>query len=236
MSYTLRLIKRRIRECLWGQPIVRHCPICGWKGRQFLPGGARDKLRYDALCPQCSSLERQRLAFLVAKECADLDYSRTLHVAPERLLADWLKDRSGEYVSIDIESRAMLQMDITDLQFEDGKWTLVWASHVMEHIEDDGKAISEIHRVLAPGGAAFVQVPMWKTLTFEDPEKRDPDSRRKLYHQADHVRLYGMDIVDRFESAGFSSTIYRAQDFGPDRLLTHGLSFASTDEVFVFRK
>jgi hypothetical protein len=81
-----------------------------------------------------------------------------------------------------------------------------------------------------------IQVPIWVQRTFEDQTKRTPKERLEAFYQSDHVRLYGLDIVERFEEAGFSSCTYRARDFGPEVLLESGLSFASTNEVFLFKK
>ena len=130
----------------------------------------------------------------------------------------------------------MAKMDVTDLKLDDNSQSLFWASHVMEHVIDDRKAISEINRVLAPGGKVLIQVPIWCFETFEDPSVTTPEKRLELFYQEDHVRLYGLDIMDRFREQGFKAELYRAQDFGPTPLLQHGLSFASTDEVFIFTK
>jgi len=219
-----------------GRPARRTCPICNWSGRQFAPGGASNKRRFDSRCPRCGSVERQRLAYMVATRCRTLDYSRVLHVAPERELSKWLRSMSQQYLSIDLYSRAMARMDITALDLDDNSQTLVWVSHVLEHVADDRKAIAEIHRVLAPRGVAFIQVPIWRIETFEDFTVSTPEERLSKFFHLTHVRLYGLDITDRFEAAGFSSEIYRAQDFGPEPLLQYGLSFASTNEVFVFQK
>jgi SAM-dependent methyltransferase len=214
----------------------RNCPICSWSGRQFATGGASHKARLDCRCPNCGSSERHRLAYLVASTRVELDYSSVLHVAPERELQKFIQGRSADYLSIDLYKPAMAKMDVTALDLPDGSKTLVWISHVLEHVERDDLAIAEIHRVLKPGGVAFVQVPIWREKTFEDFSVRTPEGRLKAFYQTDHVRLYGLDIAERFERAGFESTIFRAQDFGPEKLLLHGLSFASTNEVFVFRK
>lgn len=130
----------------------------------------------------------------------------------------------------------MAQMDITHLQLEDKSQSLVWVSHVLEHVVDDQKAISEIYRVLDWGGVAFIQVPMWKTQTFEDLSLSTPEERLKYFYQPDHGRLYGLDIVDRFENERFSTRVFKAQDFGPDLVVKHRLSFVFTNEVFVLEK
>jgi predicted SAM-dependent methyltransferase len=216
--------------------VRRECPICGWRGHAFSEGGASHKLRYDCRCPKCRSAERHRLAFMVAESLSDLDFSAVLHVAPERGLSNYLRAKATEYLSIDLHNEAMARMDITALDLPDHSQSLVWISHVLEHIEDDFAAISEMHRVLRPSGVAFVQVPIWRTVTYEDASITDQSDRLRHFFQKDHVRLYGLDIVERFESNGFTASVHRAQDFGPEALLRYGLSFASTDEVFVFRK
>ena len=214
----------------------RECPICGWRGTQFARGGGPNKMRFDCLCPKCRAVERHRLAYLVVESLDDLDFSKTLHVAPEKQIEDYLRQKSTDYLSIDLYRSAMRKMDVTALDLEDSSRSLIWVSHVLEHVEDDAKAISEFYRVLSRPGAAIVQVPIWRNTTYEDSSISSPAARNRAFYQTDHVRLYGLDIVERFEAQGFVSTIHRAQDFGPDLLLKHGLSFASTDEVFVFRK
>jgi SAM-dependent methyltransferase len=236
MKHILKPMKRKLSQIFKASQTVRHCPICDWSGRQFAPGGPANKRRFDSRCPNCGSLERHRLAFLVAEKCANLDYSSVIHVAPEKELSKWLRSKSDNYLSIDLYAKAMAKMDITDLKLEDDSQTLIWASNVLEHIENDRKAISELYRVLAPNGIAYIQVPIWRTSTFEDFSRSMPEERLELFYQKDHVRLYGLDIIERFEQAGFSSAIYRAQDFGPEVLLQNGLSFVSTNEVFVFQK
>jgi SAM-dependent methyltransferase len=73
----------------------------------------------------------------------------------------------------------------------------------LEHIPDDGKAISEIYRVLKPSGTAVIMVPTRGEHTVEDREVTDPAEREKLYGQADHVRIYGRDFPNRLEKKGF---------------------------------
>lgn len=214
----------------------RSCPICSWKGKQFSIGGASSKVRFDCICPRCGSAERHRLAYMVATSKLDLDYSSVLHVAPERALKKFLQSRSDDYLSIDLCNPAMIKMDITELELDDQTKSLVWISHVLEHIERDDLAISEIYRVLIPSGIAFVQVPIWRETTFEDSSIKSAQGRTESFFQRDHVRLYGLDIMDRFKLVGFDGILIRAQDFGPEKVLEHGLSFVSTNEVFIFRK
>ncbi len=45
------------------------------------------------------------------------------------------------------------------LPFEDGSFELVWASEVIEHIGDTARCLSEVRRVLVPGGRLLVTTP-----------------------------------------------------------------------------
>ena len=55
----------------------------------------------------------------------------------------------------------------THLPFRQGAFDAVVASDVLEHIEDDLAAVSEIARVLRPGGAAIISVPAHQWLFSE---------------------------------------------------------------------
>ncbi|MFA6011590.1 MAG: class I SAM-dependent methyltransferase [Desulfobacteraceae bacterium] len=54
---------------------------------------------------------------------------------------------------------AFTTADITRLPFKDNEFDLVICSEVMEHIPDEGKAASELLRVLKPGHDLVVSVP-----------------------------------------------------------------------------
>lgn len=45
------------------------------------------------------------------------------------------------------------------LPFDDGEFTLVWASEVLEHVADTGSWLSEVRRVMAPGARLLLTTP-----------------------------------------------------------------------------
>jgi ubiquinone/menaquinone biosynthesis C-methylase UbiE len=81
-------------------------------------------------------------------------------------------------------------VDLQHLPFADGTYDFVFASHVLEHIPDDEKAISEIRRILKPNGIAILPVPIVAEKTIEYPEPNP--------HESYHVRAPGMDYFDKY--------------------------------------
>jgi len=219
----------------------RHCPICDWTGQAFLMFGTPPNRRFDAACPRCGSLERQRLGWLVLKDVLEQTGLaekgvEVLHVAPEVCIEAALRTYADAYLSIDLTDRGMEIMDVTDIRLDDGSRDVVWCSHVLEHVPEDGKAISEFHRVLRPGGVALLQVPVWGETTDEDPTVDDPMERLRRFHQRDHVRAPGDDYAQRMRDAGFEVTVVHTRDFPPEQVSRQGLDYYCTNDVFVCRK
>jgi SAM-dependent methyltransferase len=132
-----------------------------------------------------------------------------LHVGPASSVRGWLVTfPTVHYVSVDLNSPlADVKGDITELPFADHSYDLIVCLHVLEHVQEDRKAISELFRVLRPGGTAVIQVPPSPfEETLEDPTVTDPAERERRYGQYDHVRLCGSDYLERLEEPGFSVT------------------------------
>jgi ubiquinone/menaquinone biosynthesis C-methylase UbiE len=142
---------------------------------------------------------------------------KILHIAPEPCLADLIqKMEQVEYLSIDLYNKnAMMKMDITDISFSDESFDLIICSHVLEHIPDDRKAMRELRRILKLTGKALILVPIKSNITYEDPTIVDPLEREKFFGQVDHVRLYGPDVQNRLEEAGFKVTQLSTGDLVP---------------------
>lgn len=185
------------------------CPVCGSHFRKFLPYG-RLKSRSNALCPHCLSLERHRIIWIYLREKTNFFTAdqKMLHIAPELCFIDRFEAMNNlEYITADIESPlAKIKMDIHDIPMDDDSFDVIFCNHVLEHVEDDFKALDEIKRVLKPGGWAILQIPFFYPLaetTFEDNTITDPREREIAFGQDDHVRMYGKDYGDRLASVGF---------------------------------
>ncbi len=187
------------------------CPISGTTYRKFLPYG-RNPARPNALCPDSLSLERHRLMWLFLKNKTNFFSAslKVLHIAPEHCFINRFEAMKNlEYITADIESPlAKVKMDIHEIPFADNTFDVSFCNHVMEHVEDDIRAMSEIRRVLKPGGWAIIQSPLdlERETTYEDPSITSPAERERIFGQNDHVRVYGKDYKKRLERAGFDVT------------------------------
>jgi SAM-dependent methyltransferase len=98
----------------------------------------------------------------------------------------------------------VLQGDATRLPFADNTFDRVVTSEVLEHIQNDVNAISELHRVLKPGGTLGVTVPTWW------PEKINwmlSDEYHAPKSVGGHVRIYSAtELKAKLRSAGLDVT------------------------------
>ena len=153
--------------------------------------------------------------FLQAKTNFFSQKLNILHIAPEPCFMDRFEKQHREgYITADLESPlAKVKMDIHHIPFEENKFDVVLCNHVLEHVEDDIKAMSEIRRVLKTGGWSIMQVPFFSPvpeITFEDNAIVDPRAREKAFGQDDHVRKFGKDYKQRIERSGM---VAEANDF-----------------------
>jgi SAM-dependent methyltransferase len=143
--------------------------------------------RAGARCPVCWAGSRTRLVWLYLQRVSGLlDYAH----AP-----------------------GLVQLDLLALPYPEATFDAILANHVLEHVEDDRAAMSEILRALRPGGLALLQVPIALGLktTREDPAARTPEARERVHGQRDHVRLYANDYPDRLRAVGFEVHAWRPE-------------------------
>jgi len=186
-------------------------PISGKTYRKILPYG-RLQSRPNALAPHSLSLERHRLIWLYLKNRTDFftNPKRVLHIAPEFCFIKPFKNlKNLDYVTGDLISPwADVKMNVQAIPFPDSTFDVVICNHVLEHVDDDTKAMRELLRVMKPGGFGIFQVPLDYSIdvTLEDKSINTPELREKYYKQRDHLRLYGKDYAQRLRGVGFEVT------------------------------
>ncbi|MEN8186584.1 MAG: methyltransferase domain-containing protein [Bacteroidota bacterium] len=184
-------------------------PIDGKSFKKFLPYGYGEQ-RPNVLSPSTLSLERHRLLWLYLKNETTFftKPKKVLHMAPEQcFLPLFKKQKNLDYTTADLYSPIVdVKADILDLPFENNSFDIVFCNHVLEHIEDDIKAMAELYRVLKPGGMGIFQIPQDLSLdtTYEDFSITSPEERTKHFGQYDHVRVYGKDYFNRLKKVGFT--------------------------------
>lgn len=203
-----RLVGRVGRKIsrLW-HPVFE-CPVCRYRGAFDAVSPATGR-RQHAQCPNCKALERHRQQFLILEQllpglpCAQM---RMIHFAPEKFFRQYFADRFGRYETADLFMDGVdHKVDITKLPFETESVDFVFASHVLEHIRDDAAALSEIRRILKPGGIAVLPVPLVAERTVEYPEPCPAESY--------HVRAPGPDYYDRYNNYFSRVEIHRSGAF-----------------------
>jgi|SRR5262245_1463231 len=204
------------------------CPCCGGVYSEFLPYGLA--ARPNAKCPGCGSKKRHRLLWLFLRDQTNwfTGRMRVLHFAPERFFRKaFARLPNLDYVTADlVREKVMLAIDITAIPASARTFDAILCSHVLEHVSDDRLAMRELYRVLNPGGWAVIMVPMdWdRSETLEDPSIVSPAERERVFGQSDHVRIYGRDVQERLENAGFSVAEHRSEELGMESVRKYALS------------
>ena len=119
----------------------------------------------------------------------------TRHFAPGARLLDlgcgtgWLADHFEDYTGVDGSSAAVAQAtqkgrnvtfgDVDEpLAFPDGSFDGVVLKDLLEHVPDPVALVSEVRRVLVPGGRAFASSPDAQRWVWDDYTHRRPFSRK----------------------------------------------------------
>ena len=182
----------------------RHCPVCGWKGANFLPFLAIGYVDFQVRCPRCQCHPRHRAHQLfydnqmrfMEKE------GRLLYFAPERNVENLKKNKNLEVKTSNYhENTADYDIDIMDIPFEDNSWDYIICHRVVEHIPDDRLGMSELYRILKPSGILVLSVPIDDTLDKTiDYGKPNPLENEHYYN-------YALDFEERIP-AQFKVTRY----------------------------
>ncbi len=210
------------------------CPVCEGSFKRWLGDHER------GACPYCLSACRHRLLCLLLARAYPPDHPpvETLFFAPDWGMEHWLRQRRQfRITTTDLSAPGVdFHSDITRLSCADHSYDLILCSHVLEHVPDDARAISEIFRALRPGGKALIQIPtnFESGSTDEDASVTDISERVRRFGQFDHVRLYGRDVAARLQAPGFQvETVRPMRQFDASEVRRLGLW---DDTIFVCTK
>jgi SAM-dependent methyltransferase len=110
-------------------------------------------------------------------------------------------DLSGDFI-------ADVTYNITQIPEKENTFDLIVCYHILEHVIEDVKAMSELHRVLKPTGTVVIQTPFKEGDIYEDYTITSETERLLHFGQEDHVRIYALDgLKKRLESVGFTIVV-----------------------------
>lgn len=195
------------------------CPGCGWS---VLVRLGRDEMHVRCLRCRGTPVHLSLIAALSGciGEFSTLD---TYELSTTGALLRWLRRRcrsvaTSEYlegVEPGTSVRGIRCEDVQRLSFADGSFDLCTSTEVFEHVPDDRAGLSELHRVLRPGGHLLFTVPLSDTQPTMERVRRDGQRLEHVLPPAYHgdrlngpgsvlvYRDYGLDIVERVQEAGF---------------------------------
>jgi SAM-dependent methyltransferase len=107
---------------------------------------------------------------------------------------------------MDVDAR---RMDARRLAFPDGSFDVVYSSSVFEHIDGVEAAVSEVARVLRPGGTAWIEAHLFPSLSgghvlawndpSDPPDAPPPWDHLRARTQPAHVHLNGLRADEYLE-------------------------------------
>jgi len=193
-------------------------------------------------CPSCGASDRERLSALWIINNLESKISlnsRILHFAPEPALSGFLKKlKFANYKTADFNMKNVdYQVDLTCLPFDNFSYDFFICSHVLEHVNDDEKALGELYRILKPGGSGILLAPISAEIehTIEDKSVTTEEGRWKYFGQGDHLRLYSHnDFTAKIKRHGFILNEMGIEYFGSEKFIQLGLK--ETSILYVVEK
>jgi len=179
--------------------VTSECNICGWRGRGF-EGVVHSE---SALCPVCGSISRDRFLYwcwtrrtLYDPQAAVLETSPRMGEPYRSRIAERVDYTASDYD--ESMHKATIKLDLQAIDLPDDSLDIVLTPHVLEHVPDTGRALSELFRVMKPGGHVFLQVPIPQAVTMVPKQPEYHGDWTLVYFR------FGWDLAEQIRAAGFA--------------------------------
>ena len=249
----MRKVKKELSHLINTLGNSRQCYICKKTFNRFYKfmGGSKkfsswykniDMVGSDVdnfYCPYCSCHDRERhlVAYFDKLKLWPNENTKVLHFSPEIHFSRKLEIcHPLEYIKADLNPAQYILPGIKDVKklnlmkipFDEQHFDLVICNHVLEHVPDMQKCMSEIYRVLKRGGIAILQTPYSQLFHnhFEDSSIATDEQRDFFYLQSDHVRIVSENqFIKDLEETGFQLSIAKHTDvFDCNFAIRHGVN------------
>lgn len=198
------------------------CPICGYQGpfKDKRISKQPDLVRIDSKCPKCASNERHRMMHLVFNDVFDNTAKKgksVLHIAPEECLKGLIADKFETYHTADLLKKDVdFNEDVQAMSFNDNSYDCVVISRVLTIPPDLDASLSEIRRILKPGGLAVI-AEIYKHENTKEFGKMINERSREI----------GIDLIDKLDEVFdevecFSSNQYNEQFQLANKMVLNG--------------
>ena len=199
-------------------PFYIECSICNWKGSKYFRG----------YCPICFSQARHRLLGYIIKLFHITSQKNILFIGPgpsETILT--IFKYNAKLLDIIQRDFTDIVIDITDDNIELNNFDIIIMWHVLEHIEEDKKAVKNVFNMLNSGGIFLFSVPIYPPGNIKTyiPKFSNIDEKTAQTGHPDHFICCGEDYPDRFSDIGFKTLeTYSVRDFNEDIISKYNLN------------
>lgn len=240
-----RLIEERDyepKQCTCCNSQVYYLPLPSYYEKQAekygVPNHVSETLNNrEYTCPACGASDRDRLMILMMKQLGlDQGYyeESLLQIAPAPAIEHWINGNCPclQYDSTDLYmENVTFHADIQDMkEISDETYDYIICSHVLEHVQDDRKAMRELYRILKQDGFCLFLVPIALDCTEIDEEWGLSEAENwRRFGQNDHCRRYAKaGLLERLREAGFSVHEANKDFFGEEAFYQNGMTETAT--------
>ncbi len=219
----------------------RKCAVCHNYPNKYVPlssyydqqtnkyGGKRSKAEFlnrkEYTCPFCYATDRDRLCVAFFRKIFENNQIKKLcllDIAPSAPIEDYFRNNRPDVI---VKTADMFmggvdyKVDIQNMkEIEDESFDIWICFHVLEHVMDDRKALSELYRILKKDGIGILLVPIdLKSKKIDEDPYCSEEERWRRFGQGDHVRRYSKQgFLERIQENGFKVTEVGKRIMGRD--------------------
>lgn len=233
---------KRIKTCICCRREVQYMPLPSGYAAMRKKYGVTYQARSETLnrdeymCPCCGASDRDRIIISFLQKAGlpeAAEGTKLLQFAPAIPISEWILLHCPQvvYETTDLfMDNVTYRSDIMNMDMvSDETYDVIICSHVLEHVQDDRKALNEMKRVLKPNGKIIFLVPVdLNTSQIDEEWGLSEGENWRRFGQGDHCRRYGKGgLMQRLEEQ-FCVHALGKEYFGEDIFSQCGLTDTST--------